>query len=241
MSDTTTPAGPRIYNLFPLLAGPLPRWLPHLERARQMEFNWLFLNPFQLSGHSGSLYAIKDYYAIDPRLVDPAAGAPETQLRRMIDGARALGLRVMMDLVINHTAFDSPLVAQHPSWYRRGPDGQPIHPGAKEGQKTITWGDLFEIDNTTARRQLYLPLDDNYFCRLPPGLSIDLFDLRFRLLAGMKGPAASRCLTGIIFPPPAGAVARHVELKDGGVMDQAVDGGGGSHWIFEDPLPIAEY
>jgi hypothetical protein len=25
--------GPRIYNLFPLMAGPLPRWRPHLERA----------------------------------------------------------------------------------------------------------------------------------------------------------------------------------------------------------------
>jgi len=30
--------GPRIYNLFPLLAGPLPRWGPHLERAARMGF-----------------------------------------------------------------------------------------------------------------------------------------------------------------------------------------------------------
>ena len=65
--------GPRIYNLFPLLAGPLPRWKPHLERARRMEFDWLFINPINLSGFSGSLYSIKDYYAIDPRFIDPGS------------------------------------------------------------------------------------------------------------------------------------------------------------------------
>ena len=100
-------AGPRIYNLFPLLAGTLPHWMPHLERARQMEFNWVFLNPFHLAGHSGSLYSVKDYYAVDPRLVDPSGDPPESQLRRMIGAARGLGLKVIMDFVINHTAFDS--------------------------------------------------------------------------------------------------------------------------------------
>src|SRR3984893_3334438 len=104
MSATSEgPPGPRIYNLFPLLAGPLPRWKSHLERARRMEFNWLFVNPIQLSGFSGSLYSIADYYAIDPRFIDSSAGPPESQLRQMISDAHGLGLRVMMDLVINHT------------------------------------------------------------------------------------------------------------------------------------------
>jgi starch synthase (maltosyl-transferring) len=155
------PAGPRIYNLFPLLAGALPRWTSHLERARRMDFNWLFVNPFHFSGHSGSLYSIKDYYAVDPRLIDPAAGPPELQLRRTIDSARELGLRVMMDFVVNHTAFDSPLAAQHPAWYRRGRDGQPLHPGVKDGGKTVVWGDLFEIDNSVNRDGLW-----NYWINL---------------------------------------------------------------------------
>src|SRR5438128_1917501 len=138
--------GPRIYNLFPLLAGPLPRWKPHLERARSMEFDWVFVNPIQLSGSSGSLYSIKDYYAIDPRFIDPTAGPPESQLRKVISDARALGLRVMMDLVINHTAFDSPLLTAYPSWYKRGIEGKPIHPGTRDGDREVTWGDLLEID-----------------------------------------------------------------------------------------------
>ncbi len=147
--------GPRMYNLFPLMAGPLTRWKSHLERARRMEFNWLFVNPIQLSGFSGSLYSIKDYYAIDPRFIDPAAGAPETQLRKMISAARELGLRVMMDLVINHTAFDSPLLAAHPLWYKRGSDGKPIHPGTRDGDREVTWDDLLEIDNAANRDGLW--------------------------------------------------------------------------------------
>jgi starch synthase (maltosyl-transferring) len=148
-------SGPRIYNLFPLLAGPFPRWQPHLERARRMEFDWVFLNPFHQAGYSGSLYSVADYYQFDPRLIDPAGPEPEAQFRQMVEAANALGLRVIMDLVINHTAFDSPLLSQHPSWYKRGPDGKPIHPSAKEGDRIVTWGDLIEVDNAKDRDGLW--------------------------------------------------------------------------------------
>jgi starch synthase (maltosyl-transferring) len=69
----------------------------------------------------------------------------------------------MMDLVINHTAFDSHLVKEYPSWYKRGADGKPLHPSAKEGEKKVTWGDLLEIDNGASpdRDNLW-----NYWLRL---------------------------------------------------------------------------
>ena len=56
----------RIYNLFPLLAGPFPRWRPHLQRAADMGFNWIFVNPVQRPGKSGSLYSIADYFELNP-------------------------------------------------------------------------------------------------------------------------------------------------------------------------------
>jgi starch synthase (maltosyl-transferring) len=155
MNDAGVSPGPRIYNLFPLLAGPFPRWTSYLERARAMEFNWVFINPFHRAGYSGSLYSIADYYDIDPRLVDSAGGPPQFQLRQAIEKANSLGLNMMMDLVINHTAFDSPLLRQHPSWYKRGPDGNPVHPGADENGRTVTWGDLVEIDNVANRDGLW--------------------------------------------------------------------------------------
>ncbi len=138
--------GPRIYNLFPLLAGPLPRWPPHLERAAGMGFTWLFVNPFHQAGFSGSLYSVKDYYAVDRRLLDGDA-PPADQLRGMLADCRRLGLSVMMDLVINHTAFDSPLVQEHPDWFRRDGDGRPVHPGAKDGKREVVWWDLAQVDN----------------------------------------------------------------------------------------------
>ncbi len=145
--DASRPSGPRIYNLFPLLAGPLPQWTPHLERAQRLGFDWVFTNSFHYAGYSGSLYSVKDYYAVDPRLVDPTAGPPMTQLSQMTEETNQLGLKVMMDLVINHTAFDSPLVTEYPTWYKRGADGKPLRPSAKDGDKKVTWGDLVEIDN----------------------------------------------------------------------------------------------
>ena len=160
-TSNSWPAGPRIYNLFPLLAGPFPRWDEHLERARRMEFDWVFLNPFHKAGYSGSLYSIADYYEFDSRLIDPSAGPAATQFRQMVDSARGRGLSVMMDLVINHTAFDSPLLEQHPSWYKRGSGGKPVHPSAREDDRVITWGDLYEIDNSKDRDGLW-----NYWTEL---------------------------------------------------------------------------
>ena len=45
-----------IYNLFPLLAGPFSGWQAHFERAAAMGFDWVFVNPIQYPGYSGSLY-----------------------------------------------------------------------------------------------------------------------------------------------------------------------------------------
>jgi len=33
-----------LYNLFPLLAGPMTGWEPHLKRAAAMGFSWAFIN-----------------------------------------------------------------------------------------------------------------------------------------------------------------------------------------------------
>jgi len=138
--------GPRIYNLFPLLAGPLPGWRPHLERAAAMGFTWIFVNAFHQAGYSGSLYSVKDYYTIDARLVNGSV-PPGEQLSAMLREASGLGLSVMMDLVINHTAFDSPLIGEHPEWFRRDDKGRIVHPGAKEGKRRVVWRDLAEVDN----------------------------------------------------------------------------------------------
>jgi len=138
----------KIYNLFPLLAGPLPDWTPHLERAADLGFNAIYVNPIQQSGRSGSLYSIADYFKIDKRFLKPRSRrAPDDQVRDMTDTADKLGLRVMTDLVINHCAVDSHLVREHPEWFKH--DGDRVanpYCVEEDGSRTV-WHDLAQFDH----------------------------------------------------------------------------------------------
>jgi starch synthase (maltosyl-transferring) len=142
---------PLIYNLFQRLVGPTTRWAEHARRAREMEFNWIYLNPWHYPGFSGSLYAPKEFYRLNPLFVPP--GADERSLRPLEDALReitALELRPMMDLVINHTAKDSQLIDEHPEWYVRDERGEVVSPFVREAHdptQITVWGDLAEIDN----------------------------------------------------------------------------------------------
>jgi len=112
-----------------------------------MGFDWIFVNPIQRTGASGSLYSIADYFDIDPRLVDSQSDAgPLEQVRAVIDQAHRLGLRVMIDLVINHCAIDSKLVTQHPGWFKREA-GRVQSPYCIEDGKKQIWKDLAQFDH----------------------------------------------------------------------------------------------
>src|SRR6516162_11602302 len=106
--------GIRIYNLFPPLAGTVRDWMAHLPRIAGLGFNAVYINPFHYPGFSGSLYAVKDYYRLNPLFRGRETDDDDTLLRRFTAAARSRGLRVIMDLVVNHTAKDSELVARHP-------------------------------------------------------------------------------------------------------------------------------
>jgi starch synthase (maltosyl-transferring) len=142
---------PLIYNLFPRLAGPCNRWRSHAERAAGMGFNWLFVNPIHMPGFSGSLYAVKEYDLLNPAFLPEGTRDQHLEvLRPALQEIIQCGMAPMVDLVLNHTAIDSSLVAQHPNWYMRDAEGNVQNPYAVDpddpGKKTI-WGDLAEIDN----------------------------------------------------------------------------------------------
>lgn len=140
--------GARIYNFFPPLVGNMREWEKHLPRIAEMGFNWIFLNPIHYPGFSGSLYAVKDYYALNP-IFDSGDGTPDEQLKRFVTAAKDHGVAVMMDLVVNHTAKDSVLAAKHPQWFLHEHDGSLASPFAVDpgnpSNKTV-WADLAELD-----------------------------------------------------------------------------------------------
>ena len=151
--------GLRIYNLFPTLAGTTRKWAAHLPRIAAMGFNAVYVNPFHYPGFSGSLYAVKDYYRLNPRFRGGEADDDDCLLRAFTEAARGHGLRVIMDLVVNHTSKDSELVASNPDWFTRDARGNVVSPFATDPadptQKTV-WGDLAELDYRPPQRRQIL-------------------------------------------------------------------------------------
>ena len=141
-----------LYNLFPLLVGPVSRWDEHFQRAAAMGFDWVFINPIQQPGASGSLYSIADYFRFNPAFLDPqSAAAPEEQVRQMVARARASGLKLMIDLVINHCAIDSPLTREHPEWFLHEADGRIANSSCQDNGHKVVWQDLAQFDHAHMR------------------------------------------------------------------------------------------
>ena len=184
----TANAGPRIYNLFPLLVGPVSAWRGELPRIAQMNFDWVYVNPFHETGGSRSLYAIKDPFRLDPRFRDEGAGSDDDQIRAFAEDAASHGLKVMADLVINHTANDARLVEERPDVYGRDETGALLSPAAVDPvDPTIrtVWGDLAELDyHEETAKDFLLAYWDGYVARLQ-GLGIR----GFRCDAAYKVPA----------------------------------------------------
>ena len=93
-------------------------------------------------GRFGSPYAALDLTAIDPALVEfDRRTTGIEQFCELTYSAHALGARVFLDIVINHTGWGAVLQENHPECFLRSPDGDFVSPGAWG----TTWGDLVEL------------------------------------------------------------------------------------------------
>jgi GH15 family glucan-1,4-alpha-glucosidase/glycosidase len=72
-------------------------------------------------GTIGSPYAVRDYYAINPDY-----GSAD-DLKRLVREAHARGMKVIIDIVANHTSWDSVLM-KHPEFYKRDAKGNITYP-----------------------------------------------------------------------------------------------------------------
>lgn len=155
----TNKAAPIIYNLFPRLCGNMLEWIDQARRARNLGFNMLFINSIHYPGFSGSLYAVKHHYAINPDFLPQGLSGSDNGmelLKETLSGFRDLGLTPIMDLIINHTSRDCPLVQEHPQWYLHNKTGNIVSPYAvdpDDASKVTVWGDLAEIDNASSTDQ----------------------------------------------------------------------------------------
>jgi glycosidase len=73
-------------------------------------------------GTQGSPYSIQDYYGINPEF------GTIDDFKSLVNTIHYHGLKVIIDLVANHTAWDNPMIKEHPEWYTHDKNGKIISP-----------------------------------------------------------------------------------------------------------------
>lgn len=114
-----------------------------------MHLNAIYVNPFHEVGLSGSIYSVSDYYRFNQDFFGDSTVA-RAQLRKFVSECREAGLDVIMDLVANHSAINSPLTVEHPEWYLHTCEGKLVSPQTFDGLGWTTWSDLAKFDHERA-------------------------------------------------------------------------------------------
>ncbi len=109
-----------------------------LARIKDLGVDYVYLLPIheigvkQKKGSLGCPYSIKDFYSVAEEL-----GTLE-DLHSLRDAIHAKGMKLMIDIVFNHTSHDSVLLKEHPEWfyYRDG----------RLAGKVGDWSDITDLD-----------------------------------------------------------------------------------------------
>ncbi len=113
--------------------------IPDLDRIKALgvDIIWFMpIHPIGVKGKKGSIgcpYANRDY-----RSVNPEYGTAE-DFRELCEEIRKRGMKVMIDVVYNHTSPDSVLWETHPEFFYKRPDGTP-------GNHVGEWSDVIDLD-----------------------------------------------------------------------------------------------
>ncbi len=111
-----------------------------LPRLHELGVDIIWLMPIHeigvqnRKGTLGSAYSVRDYHSVNHEF-----GTLE-DLRAVVAEAHRLDMHVILDWVANHTAWDSPLVSEHPDWYDRDWKGD-YHP-----TPWWDWSDIIDLD-----------------------------------------------------------------------------------------------
>ncbi len=139
----TAPSDPVIYEVFVRSftpEGTFGAMIPRLDGLKELGVDMLWLMPIHPVGEArkkgtlGSPYAIRDYKAVNPRF-----GTME-EFQALVEEIHARDMRIIIDLVANHTAWDNAWLDEHPEWYTRDDNGEIIHPAGTD------WTDVADLN-----------------------------------------------------------------------------------------------
>ncbi|HWI53866.1 MAG TPA: alpha-amylase family glycosyl hydrolase [Symbiobacteriaceae bacterium] len=101
------PADPKAWH-----GGDLQGVIDKLDYIKQLGFTAIWLTPIvKNDGNDYHGYGAIDFFETDPHFGTVA------KAKELVDKAHAKGLKVIWDVVVNHTGPTSPLVREHPDWF----------------------------------------------------------------------------------------------------------------------------
>ena len=125
--------------------GTINAFSDHLPRLKDMGVDILWFMPIfpigvkERKGSLGSYYSIADYKGLNPE-----HGSMQ-DFHQLVKKAHLLGLKVILDWVPNHTAWDHPWISSNPDYYLKinGKITDPINP---ETGEPWGWTDVAQLD-----------------------------------------------------------------------------------------------
>ena len=163
LSARSAPAWVRdgvIYEVFPRAfsaGGDFNGITARLDELKDLGVTVLWLMPIHPIGEKlrkgtlGSPYAVRDYHAINPEY------GTTNDFRRLVTEAHRRGLKIILDLVANHTAWDNVMMAQ-PGFYKQDAGGN-ITPPVPE------WTDVAGLNYANPKLREYMIAMMTYWVR----------------------------------------------------------------------------
>lgn len=125
------------------LEGTFNAFSEDIPRLKAMGIDILWIMPIHpvgeknRKGNLGSYYSITDYKSVNPEF-----GSKE-DFRKLVKTAHSNGMKLIIDWVANHTAWDHPWTESHPEYYVKNAAGEFQPPVAD-------WSDVIHLDYSNA-------------------------------------------------------------------------------------------
>ena len=151
------PASSVIYTLYPEIFSPQGSFAgvtAQMPRLKALGVSDVWIMPVTpvgkpIPGHGAfdSPYCVHDYYGVNP------AYGTEADLKTLIGDAHKRGMRVLLDEVLNHTAWDNALITRHPEFYVHS-DGNPNNSASI--QEAFSYPDVAQLDYANPGLRAYM-------------------------------------------------------------------------------------
>ena len=99
-----------VYQLYPIAWKDLNAMTEHLSILKYFGVDYVWISPLYLSPRFDHGYDVAEYKVIDPRFGTMA------EFDHFVEKAHSLGIKVLMDLVLNHTSVSHEWFRTRP-WY----------------------------------------------------------------------------------------------------------------------------